>query len=284
MSVALALVSAFCFGVADFLGGYFSRRTSVWPLVIVVQLVAAVTIAALALFDAGRPTAADFGWAAAGAVANGIGTAALYRGLATGTMGVVAPVSGVGAAMIPVLIGFSLGERPSGMMWAGVLVAVPGIWLVARQAPNRTESEAAVPSEVSRSGLGHGLVAGVGFGLLFASLDRISATAGWLPLAVNELLACVTIAGIGTVMRARWLPTRREDWSGAAGGVLVGVATIAFFGSTQTGYLAVAAVLSSLYPAVTVLLAASVMREPVGNARWAGLGICLAAVGLVVAG
>jgi drug/metabolite transporter (DMT)-like permease len=277
MSIIFALGSALCYGVADFLGGFFSKRTSVWALTFVVQLVGCVFILLVALLMPGEPTRPDFFWAGLGGIANGIGTAALYRGLASGSMSVVAPVSGVGAALVPVAIGFGLGERPSLIIWIGVLVALPAIWLVAQE-----PSESTAPAD--SSGIRDGLLAGLGFGFLFASIDRIPEASGWLPLAFNEAIAGLVIALVATALGARWLPTQRADWAGSVSGVLVGLATGFFLLATQTGLLSVAAVLSSLYPAFTILLAAIVLKERVTGIRLIGLALSLVAVALVVSG
>jgi drug/metabolite transporter (DMT)-like permease len=277
MSILFALGSALSYGVADFLGGFFSKRTSVWALTFVVQLVGCTFILAVALFLPGEPSRSDFLWGGLGGIANGIGTAALYRGLATGSMSVVAPISGVGAALVPVAIGVGLGERPTVIVWLGVLIALPAIWLVAREPADSAQPDGG-------SGVRDGVLAGLGFGLLFASIDQISPDAGWLPLAFNEAIAGLVIAVVATAVGARWIPTRRADWAGAASGVLVGLATGLFLLATQTGLLTVAAVLSSLYPAFTIILAAIVLKERVHGARLIGLALSVVAVGLVVAG
>ena len=277
ISILLALGSALSYGVADFLGGFFSKRTSVWALTFVVQLVGCVFILAVTFLNPGDPTREDFVWAGLGGIANGIGTAALYRGLASGSMSVVAPISGVGAALVPVAIAFATGERPPALVWVGICVAIPAIWLVASE-PGDHE----VPS--GGSGIKDGLLAGLGFGFLFASLDRIPEESGWIPLAFNEAIAGVVIAVIATVLGARWLPTKRADWPGAISGILVGLATGLFVLATQSGLLTITAVLASLYPAFTVLLAAIVLHEHIHRTRLIGLALSLVAVGLVVAG
>ncbi len=277
MSIVFALGSALCYGVADFLGGFFSKRTSVWALTFVVQTVGCAFILAVAVVVPGDPERTDFFWAGLGGIANGIGTAALYRGLANGSMSVVAPVSGVGAALVPVAIGFALGERPATLVWIGVLVALPAIWLVAQE-PGESARDA------EGSDIRDGLLAGLGFGILFASLDRIPQEAGWLPLAFNEAIAGLVIAVVATAVGARWVPTQRADWAGSLSGVLVGLATGLFLLATQTGLLTVTAVLSSLYPAFTIILAAIVLKERVHGTRLIGLALSIVAVGLVVAG
>lgn len=278
MTIIFALGSALCYGVADFLGGFFSKRTSVWALTFVVQLVGCGFILFVAVFFLpGEPVRHDFVWGGLGGIANGIGTAALYRGLATGSMSVVAPVSGVGAALVPVAIGVSLGERPAALVWLGVVVALPAIWLVAQE-PSESDNHSGT------SGIRDGLLAGLGFGLLFATIDQIPEEAGWLPLAFNEAVAGLVIAVVATAIGARWVPRERADWAGSASGLLVGLATGLFLLATQSGLLTVAAVLSSLYPAFTIILAAIVLKEHIHGARLVGLALSVVAVGLVVAG
>ena len=105
-------------------------------------LAGAAAVAAFALVDGGDPQRADYAWSVLAGVGNGFGTAFLYRGLSSGRMGVVAPVSGVGAALVPVVVGLATGERPGAIVWAGMLVALPAIWLVASE-PATTEAAAA---------------------------------------------------------------------------------------------------------------------------------------------
>src|SRR5919112_5831245 len=130
MAVVLALCSALAYGLSDFLGGILSRRTSAWSVAVVGQSSSALCTAVVALFVSGNPSAADFRWALLAGVGTGVGTGFLYRGLSSGRMGVVAPVSAVGAAFVPVLAGTVAGERPSILVWLGILAALPGIWLV----------------------------------------------------------------------------------------------------------------------------------------------------------
>ncbi len=132
-TVLLALGAALAYGLSDFLGGVVSRRTSVWPVAFTACLGAALGTLVLALVVPGDPSRADLLWGLLAGVGSGSGTAFLYRGFASGRMGVVAPVSAVGAAVLPVAIGVVVGERPSALVWLGILVALPGIWLVSRE-------------------------------------------------------------------------------------------------------------------------------------------------------
>jgi drug/metabolite transporter (DMT)-like permease len=275
MAVVLALCSALAYGLSDFLGGLVSRRTSAWSVAVVGQSSSTVCTALVALFVAGSPTAADFRWAVLAGVGAGIGTGFLYRGLSSGRMGVVAPVSAVGAAVVPVLAGTVTGERPSALVWLGILAAMPGIWLVS-STPDDRGSVAA--------GFVDGVLAGLGFGVLFAALGQVPDTAGWWPLATSQLVSVASVVALAVVMRTAWVPRGRAVRLAALTGPLGASATAAFLLASQQGLLTVAGVLSSLYPASTVLLAALVLHERVHRAQGVGLGLCAVAVACVAGG
>ena len=280
IAVALSLLSATAYGLSDFLGGVLSKRATPWSVALVGQLTGAVIVLVLTGLTEGNPTTADLWWAVVAGVGNGFGTAFLYRGLSSGRMGVVAPVSGVGAVLVPVAVGLIAGERPGGLVWTGMLAALPGIWLVARE-PSAEDVTGTPPT---RSGVVDGVVAGLGFGSLFAALGQIPDEAGFLPLAVNQLVAAAMIVAVATALRTGWLPRERAAAAGAVTGALGALATGAFLVASQLGYLTVTSVLASLYPAVTVVLAATVLRERVHRAQRVGLVLCGVAVALVAAG
>lgn len=279
IAVALALASATAYGLSDFVGGVFSKRTSPWAIAFVGQLCGGVAVLALATATEGAVTARDLQWAVVAGVGNGLGTTFLYRGLASGRMGVVAPVSGVGAALLPVAVGLMAGERPTAVVWLGILAAVPGIWLVAREP--RTDAGGGSPTA---SGLLDGVLAGVGFGSLFAALAQIPEEAGFLPLSVNQLVGASVVVLVASSLRTPWVPRDRAAAAGVVTGLLGALATGAFLVATHSGLLTVTAVLASLYPAVTVLLAAGVLREHVHRAQAVGLVLCGVAVALVATG
>jgi drug/metabolite transporter (DMT)-like permease len=275
-AVVLALLGAVSYGVSDFIGGLASRRTSVWPVAVLSCLGSLAGAVALALLVPGDPTAAHLWWGVLAGIGAGAGTAFLYRGLSGGRMGVVAPVSGVGATVIPVLVGLGGGERPSAVVWLGMAVALPGIWFVSRE-----ESDAP-PS--GGSGLLDGLLAGVGFGVLFAALGQVPEGAGYWPLATAEAASVATVVAACLVLRGALLPHAREQWWGLASGLLAAAAGLSFLLATHRGLLTVSSVLISLYPAFTVLLAAVVLRERIHRVQGAGLALCAVAVVLVAAG
>ena len=280
IAIALSLLSAVAYGLSDFVGGVLSKRASPWSVALVGQTAGAALVLALTLMTSGTPTAADLGWAVVAGVGNGLGTAFLYRGFAYGRMGVVAPVSGVGAALLPVAVGLLAGERPAALVWVGIVAALPGIWLVAREPSTPRPGE--TPTEAT--GVVDGVLAGLGFGSLFAALAQIPEEAGFLPLALNQVVAVVVIVLAAALHRAPWLPRSRAAVAGVSTGVLGTLATGAFLLASQQGLLTVTSVLASLYPAVTVVLAATVLREHVHRAQAAGLVLCGVAVALVAAG
>src|SRR3954467_2552085 len=156
MAVLLALCSALAYGLSDFVGGILSRRTSAWSVAVVGQSSSAVCTSLVALLVAGDPAPASFGWGVVAGVGGGMGTGFLYRGFASGRMGVVAPVSAVGAALLPAAIAVLTGERPSMIGWIGMAAALPGFWLVSR------EPAAADADEGRAAGFLDGILAGAG--------------------------------------------------------------------------------------------------------------------------
>lgn len=277
-AILLSLLAAAAYGLSDFVGGAAAQRVSAWTVALMAQTAGAVAVLVVVLFTGGSPTGADLLWAVLAGLGNGLGTACLYRGLSSGRMGVVAPVSGVGAALVPVVVGVATGERPGALVWVGIVVALPAIWLVAREPGTATGT----PS--TRTGLADGICAGLGFGTLFVALAQIPEEAGLLPLALNQVVAGLAIVAVATLARAPWVPRERRALMGLVCGLLGAVATGSFLVATHSGYLTVTAVITSLYPAFTVVLAATLLREHVHRAQAWGLGICAVAVALVAAG
>jgi drug/metabolite transporter (DMT)-like permease len=197
-------------------------------------------------------------------------------------MGVVAPVSAVGAALVPVLAGTLGGEELSLLVWGGILAALPGIWLVSRTPGDPLECGA--PRESVAAGAVDGALAGVGFGLLFAALGQVPDGAGWWPLTVCQAASIPAVVLLALTLRAEWVPRGRAVRLAALCGPLGAAATGAFLLATQSGFLTVTGVLTSLYPASTVLLAALVLHEKVHRAQGVGLALCGVAIACVAAG
>ena len=280
MGVVHALGSAVAYGLSDFIGGLASRRTTAWPVATTAALGGLAGALVLALAFPGEPTTADLVWGAVSGLGSGAGSVFLYRGFATGRMAVVAPVSAVGAAVVPVVVGLATGERPSALVGIGILVALPGIWLVARM----PDSGTGTGTDELTGGLVDGLLAGLGFGLLFVALGQVPDGAGFWPLGLGQSVTLITVCLLAMALRQSWRPTAASEWWGVVAGLVASAAVLMFLLATQTGLLTVAAVLTSLYPAFTILLAALVLREHVYRVQGAGLVLCGVAVALVAAG
>lgn len=270
MAIVLSLLSALAYGISDFLGGIFAKRATPWQIAVVGQSSSSVcALTALAVVP-GSPTAAAVGWGALAGIGGGFGAGFLYRGLSTARMGVVAPISAIGAALLPVSVGLATGERPSVLAVVGIVAAFPAIFLISR-VPAGSEADRA-----HRGGVLDGALAGLGFGVLFVFLDRVEDGSGLVALAASQITSVVAIIVLATLLRAAWVPRNRFAWRAVLMGPLGATAQGAFLFATQQGLLSVVSVISSLYPASTVLLAAVVLRERI--LRWQGVGLLLAAI------
>jgi drug/metabolite transporter (DMT)-like permease len=285
LTIVLALGSALMYGLSDFLGGVLSRRTSVWAVAVVTQVTALVAIGGAALVLGGTPAPEDWMWGAIAGIGTGTGTGFLYRGLAGGRMSVVAPLSAVGAALVPVVVGTVTGERPPPIVWAGIVLALPAIWLIATttEAPTETVDRGATPGRLG-AGVVDGVLAGLGFGLMFAALGQVPDEAGFGPLAAAEVTSIPAVIALAVVLRQQWVPRDRDSIWAIGVGALAAGASVLFLLATQAGLLTVASVLASLYPAFTVLLAAVVLGEQIHRSQAVGLGLALAAVAMIASG
>ena len=276
MGILLALAAAVLYGSSDFGGGLASRRLGSLRVAVVGSAAATVLAwATLVLAGGPGPSLRAVAWGLASGLAGGAGTLVLYRGLARGQMSVVGPLSAVGAAVVPVAAGVAFGERPSLLSVAGVLVALPAIALVAASGSVRGKLGAAP------KGLLDGLAAGLAFGILFIGLAQAGHNAGLWPVASEQTGALlITLAVAVKTRRPLRIPLR------AAGlPVLVGAsgmaATLAYFYATHFSMLAIAAVLVSLYPGVTVLFARTLLHERFTPTQRAGLGLCALAIAAI---
>lgn len=281
-AAALALLAALSYGLSDFVGGILSKTRSVWMVATASQLTAALATAALALLAPGDPGTADFAWGAAAGVAGAIGISFLYRGLSRGRMGVVAPISGIGAALVPAVVGLATGDEPSMLAWIGIAAAFPAIYLIP-QADNGHDPGGADRARVSGAA-GHGVIAGLGFGALFALTGQMGDDAGFLPLALLQLTAAVSVALAAIALRQSWFPRGRGLLPVFAFGLLGAAALVCFLLATQLGLLTIVSVIAALYPASTVAMAAVVLHEKISRPQSIGLGLAATAVILVTVG
>ncbi len=278
VAVALGLAASFCWGLADFIGGTKSRTLDVLAVLAVSQAVALVLLAVVAVARAEGPPGVEPVLYAAGAGAAGAaGLAALYRGLAVGAMAVVAPIAALGAG-IPVVVGVLTGDRLAGVQVAGILLALTGVALAAREeAPEDGGVRLAV-------GVGLAATAALGIGLFLVGMDAAGENDVLWALLVARLTSVVLVGLAALATRPDLAATRPHLSTVAAIGLLDLGANALFTLASTEGLVSVASVCSSLYPVVTIVLAASLLGERVRPARSAGIALVMLGVVGIAAG
>ncbi len=279
LAIASALTSSLCWGFADFVGGLQSRRLPVLVVLLVSQGAALIGVLILALASgvALPPTSRVLLAMAAGA-AGVLALACFYRALAIGTMSIVAPTASTGAA-VPVIVGMATGERLSGAQLAGMALAMAGVVLASREMHDDAERAADARLAVILA-----LVTALGFGLFFVGMGRAAAGGVlWaLVFARVSSVACVSLL----VLRSRpsFAGVRPALAPLAMIGLLDAGANGLFAFASTEGLLSVVAVLGSLYPVVTILLARAVLGEQVRRIQEVGIVGAVAGVALIAAG
>ena len=275
-AVSLAAVSALIWGAADFCGGKASQRGAALAVTVLSQILGLPVLVAGLLLVPGRPLAADLAWGAVAGVAGLFGIALLYRGLASGAMSVVAPITAVTAAVVPLLVGLLQQRTPGVAALAGAGLAVVSIGLISL-GPKSPTGRLRVSARV----VGLALAAGALFGVFFSLLAQTSEDSGMWPLAGARGVSIP----LGLLLMARSRQSLRLGrgvtvWASLAGAGDIG-ANALYLLAAREGLLAVVAPIASLYPVSTVLLAFAVDKERVRPIQFAGLG--LAATALVLA-
>jgi drug/metabolite transporter (DMT)-like permease len=270
--IVFGLSSAACWGAADFCGGLATKRAQVYRVIISSQLVSLILLLALALLT--REAALPFDWLLWGYVAGmfgAIGLIALYRSLADSHMGVAAPVSAVVAAAVPVVFGVFLEGFPGAPQLVGFGLAFIAVWLISR----------ASHTSVQWHDLGLPFLAGLGFGIFFVIIGGVGASAVWWPLIAARFGSLSMLLGLTLIKRQAQVVARPLLTLAVIIGVLEVGGNACYILARQAGRLDVAAVLASLYPATTVLLARFVLKEHLGRSQLAGLVAALAAIVLI---
>lgn len=276
-AITLAAVSALIWGASDFCGGKASQRSHPLAVTVLSQILGLPMIALLVLILPGTPRGADLLWGLAAGAFGLFGIVLLYRGLSMGAMAVVAPITAVTSAVVPIVGGLLLGERPELAALAGALCAVIAIGLVSLS-PGGGGGEGD-PQRVTTRTVGLALLSGMCFGLFFVVLGFAGEGAGMWPMVA------VRAASIPLGLLLMW---RARAGLRVSGGGTVALAAAAGVGDTlanafyllavQDGDLSVIAPIAALYPVTTVLLALIVEKERMRAVQFAGLGLAAAAL------
>ena len=278
MAATLALVSALCDGVSDFSGGLAARRVPAVAVVLVSNALSLVMAAlAVALLPGSLYSAVDIAWGLAAGAVGLLGVVLLYSGLAVGPMSVVAPLTAVLSAVVPVVVGVARGERPGALALVGVVIAIPAMVLIGR------EPSGGSGGRLTRGALVSALSAGVSFGGFYVLLAQTGPSGGAWPLVGQRAASVVILLGVTAVVAARGgaVSPRGVLRLSVIAGITDFAANLAYIEATHRGLLALVAVISSLYPASTLLLARGVLKERVGPHKAVGLVLAAVAVALI---
>jgi drug/metabolite transporter (DMT)-like permease len=268
-------LAAVCFwGTSDFIGGHTARRFSPFLLAALGHLSGTAMVATLALASHQPfPPLAHLGWAMAAGSAGGFSLALFYRALAAGNMGVAAAISAVLGAALPAAFGMATEGLPHRTALVGFMLAIPAVWLI-----SRAEGEGR-PKGVALASL-----AGCGFALFFLFIRQAGSGAA-LWIAAASRCASLLVTGIITIAGRRFQPVYPAGFALALlAGCLDVSGTVMFVRASQSGRLDTAVVLTSLYPAITVLLARMILKERFTAWKTVGMVAALAAVPMIVAG
>lgn len=279
MAIFYALLSAVLFGTADFTGGFASRSNPIPAVLVWSQVAGLLLVVGFSLLDGGLPwmTASDVGYGVATGVAGVGGLAFLYRGLSRGYVSIVSPLAAVVGAVVPVLAGVVLGEDLRTTATAGIVLGVLSIGLISREPRG---ASALASSYRRRESWQDGLLSGLLFGWFFILISRTSAQSGMWPLAVARVASIVLMVS-ATRLAGRSLAIRSRPGTVILAGVLDMAANIAFVLAARQGLLTIVSVISSAYPAQTVVLSRFLLGERIGLLRGAGIVGALAAIALM---
>jgi drug/metabolite transporter (DMT)-like permease len=276
LSIFYGLTSALTWGAADFTGGIASKRANVYGVVIGAEGFGMFLFVILALaFRESIPPWQTWLWGSASGLSGGFGLLLLYRALANGRMSVAAPVSAVIAAIIPVVVGGFLDGLPGVWTFAGILLALMAVWLIAH-GENGGENPAIRLNEITLP-----LIAGIVFGMYFVFMHQASREAIFWPIVASRLASTVGILAYALVTRQPWRPERKTWPLIALSGFLDASGNAFYVLGGQLGRLDVSAVLGSLYPGSTVLLAGLFLHERLNRLQLAGILTALTAIVLM---
>ncbi len=274
VEVALSLLAAFFYGAADFCGGIATKQTPVIAVTVISRFTGLVVLAIALPFIPAHPAPSDFAWGALSGICGGVGIALLYHALSIGKMGVVSPVTAVLAAAVPVIVSIAFGQHLAMQQLIGIIVSLIAIVLISLTFEDGVR-------EFSTRGLKEAVASGIALGGFLLFLARTHPEAGMYAVFAASAASVVFLALLGLVTRANFRPQRTSVPLILLSGTQDMGANVLYVLATFNGSLAIAAVLTSLYPASTVFLARVVLKERLGAVQWLGVVFALAGVALI---
>ena len=279
MAIVLAVLSALLYGWSDYMGGRATRHMSVLRVTLYIEFLMTVSYIALVVIDPAPFLLRDAIWGAIAGIGGVGGVAAFYLALSMGSISVASPVAGVLSAVVPVIVGIAMGERPSTVAMVGIAFALSSVVLVSGALSSR-RAEVAMP----RPQLLLVVVSGCLFGLWYIALDVAGADSGWWPLLASRTLTLPALIATAVVLRHRLradsvTPIARRWTVGAW--ITILIANLAYLVAVRSGLLSIVAVIASMYPASTIGLAIFIDREQLSRTQWLGVGVAGFALVLV---
>ncbi len=276
---AYSVAAVFLWGASDFAGGYGSRRANAFVLTAFSHVCAFVLMFGIALGQHGAfPSRASIVWAVIAGASGGFSLAVFYGALASGQMGLTAPIAALVGAAIPTMVDVALEGAPSRWTIGGFFLAVLAIWLITRPEPSIEEGPTVRPA-----GVGMAALAGVGFAGFYLCIHQASGAPAWIA-ALSRIGSFTATAAAVVVIGAPLRLDRPRIGLGMIAGFFDIIASALFIFASQHGRLDEAVLITSLYPAVTVVLARLVLKEHFSRWKFVGLLAALAAVPLLAAG
>jgi uncharacterized membrane protein len=291
IAVLLAALSSVSYGASDFSGAMASKRTDSAVITVVSQLASLLTLGlVLIVLPPDAWLAKDFAWGGLGGLGVAVALTCFYRALAIGPMSTAAATTALVGALVPLVAGLALGERPSAITFLGIVVSIPAAVMVSAGGESGRGSLRLTPRErfTSREHGAHttrlSIIAGLGFGLFFVALSRTSSESGLFPLVGARLVSILVLALLLT-LTSSWERVHRSSIVFVVlAGVLDCAANALYLSALDEGQLTWVAAITSLYPATTVVLAGVVLRERLTRLQLLGLGLAGAALALVAVG
>lgn len=274
-TVVLSLFAALFYGAADFCGGLASRRTGVFSVAVLSQGAGLIVLLAILPFFPGHATSSDYLWGTAAGLCGGVGLALLYHALSIGRMGVVSPITAVLAAALPLGVGILRGEHLTVLQLCGIAVALGAIVLISIS----TEPDGA--REISTAGVKEAIASGLVIGGFYLCISFAHPASGLHGLLAARIASTLFLALAALAMRSSLVPAGGTLGLILFGGTIDMTANALYVLATYNGYLSIAAVLTSLYPAGTVFLARAVLKERLALVQKFGVGLALAGVTMI---
>ena len=275
MTVVLGLAAAILYGIGDFAGGIASRRHTATNVLLLSYPVGAVLMALMLPFFGGTLTAKSAVYGTAGGLAGLIGVVLMYSLMTVAPINIISPVTAVLAAIVPVVVGVGIGERPHAAAWFGIALGLGAVMLVSRTTEDHPHGR------IGARILALAFVSGLGFGMYFVFLARAGDNSGLWPLVISRFASAALIVPLARARGAFAMIRGRMLGVVVLAGACDALANMCFLIAARHGLLSLASVLTSLYPATTVILAVWLLREHTSPTQRLGLALAAGSIVLI---